>query len=159
VQVALVALAMGGVMAAAACGRAGPPVTGTSTETAASRSWREIPGSPLVPREAALGLWTGREVLLIGGSDASRCPPGADCAADSTPLADGAAVDPRAGSCRRLAYSPVPFSWGRGVVVGQTAYILPGTSGPADADELLAYQIDQDRWHRPRCRLRAAAVG
>ncbi len=39
--------------------------------------WRELPGSPLSPRVQALGLWTGEEALIIGGSD-TPCPPNAD---------------------------------------------------------------------------------
>jgi hypothetical protein len=98
------------------------------------------------PREAALGLWTGREVLLIGGSDETPCPPNADCPPDPTPLADGAAVDPHTGGWRRIADVPHPFAVGQGVLVGETAYILPVATGPTTHSGLLAYSIDEDSW-------------
>jgi hypothetical protein len=104
-------------------------------------AWREIPGSPLTPREATLGLWTGREVLLIGGSDEPACPPTASCASDPTPLKDGVALDPGSGRWRRLAEAPAPLLNAQGVVVGSIAYVLPGAGR-----ELLAYDIDGDRW-------------
>ncbi|MFK3985202.1 hypothetical protein ACI2K4_33115 [Micromonospora sp. NPDC050397] len=109
-------------------------------------AWREIAGSPLAPRQGALGLWTGREVLLIGGSDEPPCPPNADCGLDRTPLADGAALDPRTGLWRRLASSPHPFAIASGVVLGGTAYVLPGGGEPRGQPGLLAYDIAGDRW-------------
>lgn len=117
-------------------------------EPAAGRQgdWREVAGSPLSPRVAAVGVWTGREVLLIGGRNGSLCPPNVHCVTDGTPLADGAALDPRTGRWRRIADAPVPVPFGQAVVLGQTAYLLP-TPGPVDQDGLLAYRIDEDRWH------------
>ena len=40
-------------------------------------SWRRAPEPPLTPREHAAAVWTGREALIIGGSDATPTPPGA----------------------------------------------------------------------------------
>src|SRR5688572_3445001 len=95
-----------------------------SGETAApdgprdSSTWQAVPASPLSPRTGALGLWTGDEVLLVGGSDAAPCPPSASCVPpDVPPLADGAAFDPQARTWRRIADSPVPFEWGQAVVI------------------------------------------
>ncbi|MBG0566421.1 hypothetical protein [Actinoplanes aureus] len=106
--------------------------------------WSALPASPLSPREAALGLWTGREVLFLGGSDAPPCPPSADCPGDSTPLADGAAFDPATNRWREIADSPVPLMYGQGVVLGSAAYILPDAAG----EELLVYRVDHDEWTR-----------
>jgi hypothetical protein len=119
-------------------------------ETAGAGSWDALPTGPLTPREGALALWSGREVLLIGGSDAPPCPPTAECAPpDLPPLADGAAFDPRNRSWRAIADSPVPFEWAEGVVVGRTAYLwIPGSSRPAASRAFLAYRIDEDRWER-----------
>jgi hypothetical protein len=50
-------------------------------ETAGAGSWDALPTGPLTPREGALALWSGREVLLIGGSDAPPCPPTAEVSA------------------------------------------------------------------------------
>lgn len=114
-----------------------------------SAAWREVPAGPLGPREGALGLWTGREVLLIGGSDAPPCPPNARCVVpDVPPLADGAAFDPRTREWRRIAEAPLPFEWAQGLVVGTTAYLwVPGSPERPDADAgFLAYHIEEDRW-------------
>jgi hypothetical protein len=115
----------------------------------ASAAWQAVRDGPLSPRQGALGLWTGREVLLIGGSDARPCPPGASCIpAEVPPLADGAAFDPQAGTWRRIADTPVPFEWAQGMVVGPTAYLwIPGSQGrPKAKSAFLAYRIEENRW-------------
>ncbi|GIE95683.1 hypothetical protein [Paractinoplanes rishiriensis] len=116
-----------------------------SPPSSASASWREMTGSPLSPREQTLGLWTGSEVLLIGGSDDKPCPPNADCPPDPTPLTDGAALNPATGTWRKIADTPVGFTFAQGVVVAGTAYVRPPYP---KQDVLLAYRIDQDRWER-----------
>jgi hypothetical protein len=136
-------------LVATACG-AGEPASRDGAAAPAG-AWQELPAPPLGPRENALGLWTGREVLLVGGSDASPCPPTAECnAPDVSPLADGAAFDPRTGAWREIADAPVPFGWAEGVVLGQTAYVwIPGSPGRPGAERaFLAYRIEEDRWER-----------
>lgn len=114
-----------------------------------SSPWRAVSPGPLSPRAGALGLWTGSEVLLIGGSDAAPCPPSASCVPpDVPPLADGAAFDPQTGTWRRIADSPVPFEWAQAVVIRRTAYLwIPGSPGRPNADSaFLTYHVRQDRW-------------
>ncbi len=130
-----VAAALCGVLLVAGCGPADAP-------EAESTGWRAAADSPLSPREQALGLWTGREVLLIGGSDAPPCPPNASCAQDPTPPTDGAAFDPEANRWRPLATPPVSLLGAHGVVLGSVAYVLPYAS------ELVTYRIDRDTWAR-----------
>jgi hypothetical protein len=92
-------------------------------------------------------LWTGREVLLIGGSDAPVCPPNADCLGDTTPLADGAAYDPATGAWRRSHRPPSGSTTSRPAMVGQTAYVLhPAWMLPAPPKEMFAYDVAADRW-------------
>lgn len=132
----------------ASCGPAGSAVSvapPASTPTVVA-SWQEIEDSPLSPRAQAVGLWTGREVLQIGGLNGELCPPSADCLINGTPLADGAALDPRTGQWRRIADAPVPIAGARAAVVGQTAYLMPHTPDPAAETSLLAYDIDDDQW-------------
>ncbi|MBO3737619.1 hypothetical protein [Actinoplanes flavus] len=108
---------------------------------AGTGGWTALPTSPLSPREAVLGLWTGREVLIVGGTDAAPCPPNASCVGDPTPLTDGAAFDPATNRWRKIADSPVALTGEPGAVVGDTAYVLPG-----DGKQLLAYRIGDDTW-------------
>ena len=147
----LVVLAATSAALVAACGAgepAAPEKVGDSADPGAD-VWRAIPAGPLSPREAGLGLWTGREVLFIGGSDARPCPPNASCAPpDAPPLADGAAFDPQTNTWRRIADSPVPFEWAEGIILSETAYLwVPGNAGrPQSRAAFLAYHIEENRW-------------
>jgi hypothetical protein len=69
--------------------------------------WRELPAAPLSPRANAQIVWTGEEVLVIGG-ETQPCPPGADCAASDDGLSDVAAYNPDTDSWRRIEFAPVP---------------------------------------------------
>ncbi|MBL7258760.1 kelch repeat-containing protein [Paractinoplanes lichenicola] len=112
-------------------------------QEAAKAGWRKVSGSPLGPREQTLGLWTGREVLLIGGSDATPCPPNASCAyPPGPPLTDAAALDPATNTWRTLAAPPASTFGAQGVVIGSTAFLLPYES----RRELLVYHVDREAW-------------
>ena len=142
----LVALSAAAAALLAACGagQSDPPDTARGSDV-----WHALPAGVLSPREGALGLWTGSEVLLVGGSNAPPCPPSASCVPPEVPpLADGAAFDPQTGAWRPIADSPVPFEWAQGFVVGTTAYLwIPGGTGrPGAASAFLAYRIEDDRW-------------
>jgi hypothetical protein len=113
--------------------------------------WERLPEPPLSPREAALGLWTGEEVLLIGGSDAPPCPPAADCVTPKlAPLRDGVAFDPATGRWRELADAPTAIHGADGVVLGRTAYIWVhgDPRRPEHERAFLEYRIADDRWER-----------
>lgn len=109
--------------------------------------WRRLPGGPLTAREGAIGLWTGTEVLVVGGSAAPPCPPTASCAASDHLLTDGAAYNPASRTWRAIAPAPEPVAWADAAVVGQVAYLLP-SDPPGGRSSLLAYDIDKDRWSR-----------
>ncbi|MEV4415556.1 hypothetical protein [Catellatospora sp. NPDC049609] len=128
-------------VAAAGVARFGPAPAPTAA--AGPSGWRELPGSPLSPRVQALGLWTGEEALIIGGSD-EPCPPNADCGGDPSPLTDAAAVDPGTGRWRSIADLPVALRWAQGVVVGGVAYVQGHTVDGGLT--MLAYVVDADRW-------------
>ena len=125
---------------------------------ASAAGWQRAPAPPLQPRESAIGLWTGSEALIIGGSAAAPCPSNASCdAPDEPPLRDGAAFDPRTRTWRRLARAPVGFEFAQGAVVGRTAYLsIPGSPvRPRAPRAFLGYRFDRDRWRRmPRPPLR-----
>jgi N-acetylneuraminic acid mutarotase len=64
-------------------------------------AWRRLPPAPLSARAAATAVWTGREVLVVGGVPAVRTD-------RDRGFTDGAAYDPVRDSWRRLAPSPQP---------------------------------------------------
>jgi hypothetical protein len=142
-------LAAGGLVVALMVSACGSSATTESEPAAAATGWQALPRAPLSPRESAVGLWTGKEVLLIAGSDATPCPPNASCVPpDRPPLADGAAFDPEHETWRPIASSPRPFEWAQGFVLGQMAYLwIPGTPGRPKAERaFLAFEIEKNRW-------------
>jgi N-acetylneuraminic acid mutarotase len=62
-------------------------------------AWRRLPPAPLSARAGATAVWTGREVLVVGGGPAARSD-------RDRPYTDGAAYDPARDSWRRVAPSP-----------------------------------------------------
>jgi hypothetical protein len=124
---------------------------GTSTERRAgswATAWERVPDGPLRPRSQAVVVWTGDEVLVVGGED-RPCPPGADCAVpDRQPLGDGAAYHPTTRRWRRIASPPIPFAGAETAVVGDSVFFLVrGVSGrPGTRPALLAYTPAADSW-------------
>ncbi|MBU2664777.1 hypothetical protein KOI35_14845 [Actinoplanes bogorensis] len=138
-----------GMLGAALCsivlvGACAQPSEKEVTAAAVEAGWREVTGSPLSPRDQALGLWTGREVLLFGGSDLPPCSDTSSCAMDPTPLSDSAALDPDTNRWRPLRTAPVPVLGAFGAVVGSKAFLLPYGS----KREILVYDVDGDSWKR-----------
>lgn len=72
-------------------------------------SWRVITESPLTPGYGHDGVWTGKEMIVWGGS---RLDPDTLV---TTPMRDGAAYNPRTDSWRRI--SPAPIKGGPGYSV------------------------------------------
>jgi hypothetical protein len=73
--------------------------------------WRELPSAPLSPRAYSLGVWTGREAIVLGG-ESKPCPPNVDFTCSAGELRDGAAYDPRTNTWQRIAKAPVPVGPG-----------------------------------------------
>jgi hypothetical protein len=87
-------------------------------------------------------VWTGEEVLVIGGRSEESCSRNGDCATPvGADLADGAAYDPASGSWRPIADAPRPLSWAQSAVVDDAVYLYDGAE-PA----LLRYDVDADAW-------------
>lgn len=74
-------------------------VLATSTGCGAeSDGWTRVQDAPIPPRVPAVAIWTGEEVLFLGG-DTDPCPASASCVTPTVaPLADGAALDPSTGT-------------------------------------------------------------
>jgi hypothetical protein len=130
-------------------------------------SWRRIAGSPLPARADAIPIWTGKEVLVVGGHDlacgSTACHP---TAADMH--ADAAAYDPARDSWRLIAPLPIRTAgFAAAAVLGDTAYLEatepdPGYRDrhqPIEDDALhsrasvrhwYAYSLIADRWREIR---------
>jgi hypothetical protein len=122
----------------------------TPVVAAPAAQWEALPPSPLSPRAAALGVWTGEEVLVIGGEPEAWCPPVADCTApEFAPLGDGAAYDPSTRSWRRITDAPMTFSSNASAVTASgDVYVLVRDADyrPGGRGGFLRYRPDVDRW-------------
>lgn len=118
---------------------------GSRSDERSSGGWERLAGSPLTARTSAVGVWTGHEVLFVGGTTFT-CAPNASCAApDGPPLSDGAAVDLDANTWRRVSPAPVPVLDASAAVIGGDVYLLASTDY-RDGRGFLRYGVDADRW-------------
>ena len=113
--------------------------------------WRPMAEGPLDARDDALAVWTGSELLIMGGRDVPPCsPPGSDCFVVRPFLSDGAAFDPVANEWRSIAPAPVPLvgpPWA--VVHGDAVYMwVHGPPKPETTRAFLVYYPAEDRWER-----------
>lgn len=127
------------VLGGCATGVAAPPLP-TSVDPGVG--WYTVPDLPVEPRDEPLVVWTGDEVLVVGGATGPPCPPGADCERGDA-RRDGAALDPLTGTWRRIADAPRDVGFARGAVVGEDVFVVVDSDGPA---VLLSYRVAQDRW-------------
>ncbi len=120
-----------------ACLGQAPPTVAPPGEPS---GWSILPRGPLSARHGALAVWTGVEVLILGGRDTPPCPPNADCAPPPEPaLRDGAALDLTTGRWRAMADAPRPIEHAVGAVAGDSLFLRV-------ADALLRYRFGADRW-------------
>lgn len=125
-------------------------VDATAPPAVTPGSWEALDGPPIEPRVHTTAVWTGEELLVIGG-DAFLCPPDADCIGpEDPPFSDGAALDPETGEWRRIADAPVPVPpLTTSAVVDGDAYLLVAAyddTARASTYDLLRYRRDLDRW-------------
>jgi hypothetical protein len=119
----------------------GPSDT-TSTapgRTGAPASWVAIPEAPLEPRQGSVGVWTGSEMVAVGGARDRPCPPDCDARPYPTLRRDGAAYDPERNTWRRIADAPSTFSSAEAVWSGDEMVVV------ADQDTW-AYDPEVDEW-------------
>jgi hypothetical protein len=122
-----------------------PEAGGTGSTTA---GWERLPDLPIPPRATAVLVWTGNEVLVVGG-DTFRCNPFAGCAGpEYAALSDGAAYDPTANKWRTISDSPVPIQYASTAVVGDSVYFLASVreDGPTRRTAFVRYTIATDSW-------------
>jgi hypothetical protein len=106
--------------------------------------WTLMPQGPLSARHAANAFWVDGTLLVIGGTEADPCPPGAGCTEPEIgPRRDGAAFDPATNEWRRIADAPVPVGDAFGAVVGDRLYLLVGGERRS---AFLSYTPKSDTW-------------
>jgi hypothetical protein len=132
---AVVVVAAGGSLLGTGRMSIGPSVPGGD--------WRELPAAPLSPRAYAQSVWTGREVLVVGG-EKNPCPPNADCAVPDDQLRDGAAYDLRTHTWRTIQAAPVPVGPGDRLVVADGVVVLRDSQ--QQGSRWFSYEPDHDRW-------------
>lgn len=122
----------------AGCGeRGGPPAAPPE-----GPGWERLADLPLSRRTGPVVVWTGTEVLAVGGETGTICPPMADCVEPNASASDGAALDPATGRWRMLADAPLPIpAYTRSAVVAGHLFVRVGRS-------LLDYDIEDDRWQQ-----------
>jgi hypothetical protein len=114
-------------------------------------TWQLMPESPLSPRADALLVWTGEDVLVIGGVSEVTCPPNARCPGfGGHALSDGAAFDLVDRQWRPIADPPAPYlgRHSQAAAVGGEAYVLTADARTGDP-VLLHYDPQADAWDSP----------
>ncbi len=97
--------------------------------------------SPLSARHGSAVVWTGAEVVVVGGDTESPCPPGTDCLRTPRPATEVVAYDPVAHRWRALPDLPVAAVGPVGGWNGTEVVVVAG-------GETLALDPDADAWRR-----------
>jgi len=108
--------------------------------TPATNAWQKLPTGPLAGRYAS-GAWTGRELIIAGGSNA-----------EGKVFADAAAYTPATNSWRKLASLPVPLQGATAVWDGHEMLLVGGRTPVAGRLRLattgFAYNPATNRWRQ-----------
>jgi hypothetical protein len=88
-------------------------------------SWRVLAEAPLAPRSGHVAVWTGREMIVWGGSARSD----SSVSAEFVSAHDGAAYDPVADSWREISRAPIPGRVGYSAVWTGEEMIVWGGHG------------------------------
>jgi N-acetylneuraminic acid mutarotase len=118
---------------------------GVTAGALAHGRWSRLPAAPIGPRDTPAAAWTGRELLVWGGSSGPR---------GATLRADGAAYDPARRAWRPLAAAPLAArTQHSGVWTGRELLVWGGYDHLARNDLHVAgtgaaYDPAHDRWRR-----------
>ena len=116
---------------------------GAAYDPAADR-WRLLPAAPIEGRAYASAVWSGRELIVWGGTTTP--------AGNSGGRADGAAYNPESNSWRRLSLSPLSAGIPSGVWNGSEVLYGPTRSGNANgmfaSTTAAVYNPSTDAWRR-----------
>jgi hypothetical protein len=122
-------------------------VSSELSATAVEEGWTSLSTSPLSARTGATAVWTGDEVLVVGGSR-NLCPPNADCAMAEPLLTDGAAYSPLDGTWRTMSQAPAPVI-GEPVVGDDAVYfrtVLADGATFVSSDVIARYRPSNGEW-------------
>ena len=106
--------------------------------------WRELPAAPLSPRADALSVWTGSELVVVGG-DTEPCPPNASCVEVASLRKDGAAYVPSTGRWHPIADAPIGVGPGDRLVAAGGKVVLRKRLTDGEA-RYFVYDPDGDSW-------------
>jgi hypothetical protein len=140
-----VGVAAAAVVAAGVAGTLGAGSLRADGPSGTRGHWRELPTPPLAPRANAQSVWTGQEVIVLGG-EKRPCPPGADCAVGPGGLRDGAAYDPETDTWRAIPPAPVAVGPGDRLVVADGVVVL--RSARSHGSSWFTYEPDLNDWSR-----------
>ena len=117
------------------------PTSGGATAAAlAHGEWDQLPAAPIEGRSWAATVWTGHEMVVLGGLSAGGAA-----------LADGGAYEPATRRWRRIAPSPLQARAGTAVVwTGRVMFVWGGFTDSAGQRRALAdgaiYDPESDSW-------------
>lgn len=122
-------------------GCCGDDVAAGAAYSPATDRWERLPVSPLPGRQETVGVWTGTELVIVGGRNA-----------DGKVLADAAAYNPATRAWRRLPAMPAPRSDAPATWTGTEVLVAGGRGAGADEGGLhgdgVAYNPVTNRWRR-----------
>lgn len=111
--------------------------------------WRSIAPSPLSARSGSASVWTGEEMIVVGGNVGPPCPPNADCGRPlaSELRADGAAYNPRTDRWRLIAAAPEPLTYARAAWTGREVIVIDAWAiSNGESGHTFAYNHRADDW-------------
>lgn len=116
----------------------------------ATNRWRKLARSPLAPSQTPIGVWTGRELVIV----VSGLEPNVSSKPYPASLARAAAYNPRTNLWRRIAPTPGRRFWDGAIAMwdGREALFVGGTLVTSRglrgrlADTGLAYNPRTNRW-------------
>jgi hypothetical protein len=109
----------------------------------ATRRWRTLPAAPIAARYGATAVWTGSEMLVVGGL--SDAVPAASRFGLQTAQREGAAYDPASNRWRRLPDAPVCVE-GVGTWTRTELVVAGNCSGTPF--QLAVFDPARNSWHR-----------
>jgi N-acetylneuraminic acid mutarotase len=123
---------------------------GGSAYTPATDSWERLPQAPLAGRYTA-GAWTGRELIIAGGTGRSQT----GNVVKSLTFADAAAYNPSTRTWRRLPPMPEPRAGASATWTGTEVLVVGGSKPPINVEPYVrlhtdgvAYNPATNRWRR-----------